>query len=429
MIRYGRRYDVIPVVKGVVEDDLPGKPFIERLTHLPLDFVRFVDNLCQDLETRFGHCFRSSAACIIDGIERRPAPRTRNLGEEAVLDGIELGAVRRIVHDEDFQANAVSKIHKVLLDDTVSAGVGSATVAEDDEHLGIRVEMLHVAVPDTLYVFTYKLRGVVAGANGKVSGVVRQVIDAVRHNRAVGEGLEVMVEGLGRGSAVHLPATLEVADHLLLLGIDADDGDTRLDAAALSGANLHELGVPVLRLAQRQALGERPSPESRGLEHLPYYIFRHIMPTRKELTTNLLDTEVEPDDTLVLRKACQVAGDDVVEGRQPFRMLVGFPFRSAAGHPLPAIGRGYMVQKFKNCFGNGVGRTAKSLAYSLYRASCGARCLACNKMPSVAFFECAKVLHFRLANLYWRFLLQSCNYLLFNYKDTKISPVILYLKC
>jgi hypothetical protein len=50
-------------------------------------------------------------------------------------------------------------------------------------------------------------------------------------------------------------------------------------------------------------------------------------------------------------------------------------------------------------------------------------------MPSVAFFECCKVLLFHLANLYWRFLLHHCNDLEINHKDMKIFPVILYLKC
>ena len=88
-----------------------------------------------------------------------------------------------------------------------------------------------------------------------------------------------------------------------------------------------------------------------------------------------------------------------------------------------------MVEKFKNPFGNGIRRTSKSLAYIPYRASFGARRLACNKMPSFAFFECCKVFFFRLANLYWSFLLHQCNGLEINYKDTKIPPVILHLKC
>ena len=35
------------------------------------------------------------------------------------FDGVELGALRRIVHDEDPNAKAVGKIHEVLLEDTV----------------------------------------------------------------------------------------------------------------------------------------------------------------------------------------------------------------------------------------------------------------------------------------------------------------------
>ena len=429
MIRYGRRYEVIPFVERVVEDDLSVEPFLERHMHLPLGFKHLVYNLRKDFQSLLCHGICRPAAGIGDGEERHSTPRACYLGEEAVLDGVELGAVGRVVHDEDFQAGAVGEVHEVLLDDAVPAGVGPAPVAEDDEHPRVRIEGFQVAVPDTLYVPAHELGGVVAGAYREIARVVGHVVDAVRHNHAFGKGPEVVVECLGCGGAVHLPVPLEVADHLLLLGVHADDGDSCLHAGGLRRVDLHKLGIPVLHFAQREALRERPPLEPRSHNHLPHDISGHVMPTLKELSANLRDADAEPDNAFILRKTRHVPGNNVVERSHPFGMLVGFPFRSAARHALFAVGWDNMVEKFINPFGNGIWRTSESLAHCPYRASVGPRRLACNKMPSVAFLKCRKVFHFRLANLYWRFLLHQCNDVVINYKDTRISPVILCLKC
>jgi hypothetical protein len=50
-------------------------------------------------------------------------------------------------------------------------------------------------------------------------------------------------------------------------------------------------------------------------------------------------------------------------------------------------------------------------------------------MSSLPFIKRHKERKFFFFEPYWGFLLQSCNYLCFNYKDTKIFPVINCLKC
>ena len=292
MRRYGRRYEVVPIVERLVENDLFGEPVVERLAHFPAGFIRFFDDFSQYFQPLFRHGVRGASASVGHGEERRSAPGAGYVGEEAVLDGVELGAVRGVVHDKDSHSDAVGEIHEVLLDDSVSAGVGAAPVAEDDEHRRVRVEALQVSVPYPLDVVADEAGGVVAGANREVARVVCQVVDAVWHNHAVGESLEVVVESLGRGRAVHLAVPLEVADHLLLLGVHADDGDSRLEAGPLSRVNLHELGIPVLRLAQRQALDERPAPEPRSGKHLPDDIVGHVVPALKEQSSYLRYGEV-----------------------------------------------------------------------------------------------------------------------------------------
>lgn len=361
MRRYVRRYDIVPVVEGFVEDDLCSEPVLERVKQLSFGFIRYVDNLRKYLQPLFGLGVCSPAASVGEGVERRSAPGAGYLGEETVLDGVELGAVGRVVHDEYLQADAVGEVHEILLEDAVPAGAGAAPVAEDDEHPCVGVELLQVAVPDTADVPVHELGGVVAGAYRRVARVVRQVAYAVRNDHAFGEGPEVVVEGLWGGRAVYLSVTLEVAERLLLLGVHADDGYPRLDAGCLRRAYLGELGVPILHLAQRQALGERPPLEPRRFEH------------------------------------------------------------------LSADGRRNMVEKFSDPLADSVRGASEGLAHRSYRAALGACRLACNKKHSLAFVKRAKVLLFRLANLYWRFLLYQCNVLKINYKDTK-NLQLFYIK-
>ena len=69
-----------------------------------------------------------------------------------------------------------------------------------------------------------------AGANGEVTSVVGDVVDAVGHNRTRRERREVVFIGLRGRRAVDQPLSLEVSDHLLLLGVNADDGDSGFQA-------------------------------------------------------------------------------------------------------------------------------------------------------------------------------------------------------
>lgn len=130
--------------------------------HLPFGFIHLVHNLRKDFQALLCHGIGCPAAGISDGEERGSTPRVGYLGEEPVFDGVELGAVWRVVHDENPYAYAVGKVHEVLLEDTVSAGVGAAAVAEDDNHFGMRVEPFQMAVPYTLYVLAHELGSVVA---------------------------------------------------------------------------------------------------------------------------------------------------------------------------------------------------------------------------------------------------------------------------
>ena len=98
MIRYGRRNAVVPIMERIVEDDLISESDEERLIHFPFGFIHLVHNLSKDFQTFLCHGICSPAAGISDGEEWSSAPRAGYLGEEAVFNGVELGAVGRVVH-------------------------------------------------------------------------------------------------------------------------------------------------------------------------------------------------------------------------------------------------------------------------------------------------------------------------------------------
>lgn len=159
-------------MEGLVKDNLFGEPFLERFAHLSLGLVHLVHNGGDDLEACLGYRFGGSSAGVGHGEERCAAPGTCDLGEEAVFDGVELGAARRIVHNKDFQSKPVDQVHEVLFDDMVPTGVGTAPVTEDYEHLCVRIEFAKVFSPDSFYVLAHELGGVVAddGDSGLQTG-------------------------------------------------------------------------------------------------------------------------------------------------------------------------------------------------------------------------------------------------------------------
>ena len=105
MIRYGRRYEIVPVMESLVEDDLFSESVLERHTHLPAGLICFVNNLGKDLQSRSCRGVCCPAAGVCDGVG------TRYLREVPVLDGVELGTVRRVVHDKDFHPEVQPRRH------------------------------------------------------------------------------------------------------------------------------------------------------------------------------------------------------------------------------------------------------------------------------------------------------------------------------
>ena len=420
---------VIPFVEFGVEYDATCENLLISVGDFPACFVGLIDDTGEHLQSGIGYGFRSPFASVLDREKRMSAPRSGYLGEGPVFNRVVLGAVGRVVHHDKPQSDSVGERDEVLLDDVVGAGIGPAAVTENDEHIGLRIEGLEMLIPAGFDIVADKLGGVVAGADGEVSRVAGDVIDSLRDNGPLGEGGEVVVKSLRRGCAEYGPLALEVADKFLLLGVDADNRNAEFNAQLLDSTDFLELLVPAIDFAHRDILAERPRLESALLDEPADVVFGNVCSASGKLPSDFWSLDVEPDRALVRRVACHMLGHYFHKAVPPFRMLGYFVFRTASWLAGSAGARTCFLTKFANSLANRLCGNFKKLAQRLYRKALGPDRLARNKKPSLTFIECHKECYFLFFKPYWGFLLQFCNYLEFNYKNTKISPVIYYSKC
>ena len=420
---------VVPFVEFMVEDNAAGECLPIPVGDFPACFVDFLDHTGEHFQSGVGHGFRSPFTGIGDGEKWITAPGVRYLGEKPVFDGVVLGAIRGIVHDDNPQPDSVGERDEILLDDVMGAGIGAAAVAKNDNHFGIGIEMSEMLVPAGFDVVADKLGGVVAGADGEVPRVAGNVVDPVRDNDAVGERGEVVVKGLRSGCAEYGPLALEVADRLLSLGVDADNRNAGFDTNPLDGADFLELLVPPLDFAHRDILAERPRPEPVFPDEPADVIFGNVYSAAGKLPSDSGSIDIEPDRALVHRVACHMLGHYSHKAFPPFRMLGYFVFRTASWLADSAVAGTRFLTKFTNSLAYRLCGNFEKLAQRLYRKAVGPDRLACNKKPSLPFIECHKECFFLFFKLYWEFLLQLCNCLEFNYKNTKIFPVVYCLEC
>ena len=421
--------EIVPFVKIIVEDDASGESFRIVVGDLPACFVDFVDNSGKHFQSGLGHGVGGSLAGISHGKQRYPAPGSGYLGEEAVLDGVVLGAVWRVMHHDNPHADSVGEAYEILLHDMVGAGVGAASVTENHENPRIGIEGAEMVVPAVLDVVAHKLGSVVASADGEVSSVVGDVVDAVWHYSPFGERGEVVVEGLGRRCAEHSPLSFEVADKLFLLRVDTDNRNAVLHTHLPDTTDFLKLLVPALDLAHGYVLAERPRLESVLPDKPAHMVFGDFDTPPEERFSYIRCLDIEPHGVLILRVASHMLAHYIHKTLLPFRMLCNFILGTAASLAHSARFDALRGSDFTNSLAYRPCRDSERRAQWLYRKTIVPDRLARNKMSSLPFIKRHKERKFFFFEPYWGFLLQSCNYLCFNYKDTKIFPVINCLKC
>ena len=166
---------------------------------------------------------RSGSMTVWRAEERLAAPVARDEAEQAVLDLVPLARAGREVADLDLKAGLVGQALQLGLPQPGAVAVGAAAVGGDRQRRGLRVARRAELLPPALDRGDRELGGVVVDPDADPALVVGEVVDAVGDRLAQFLVFEVVGADLDRVAlgAPLAPAVLEVADQLLLLGVDA----------------------------------------------------------------------------------------------------------------------------------------------------------------------------------------------------------------
>src|SRR4051794_6881917 len=165
--------------------------------------------------------------------EDHPEARPGHMGEEPVLDRVVLRAVRRIVRHPDLEPQPIGQPLQLLLEDVPRGAVAPAAVAEHQQLRRTGIGRPPVALPPRRQAVAGQLAGVVAGVQVDEAPVEPHVVDPVGDHRARTHAAEVVVVDLDGALRLDHPPAVEVADQLLLLGVDADHRQSGRQVLAL----------------------------------------------------------------------------------------------------------------------------------------------------------------------------------------------------
>ncbi len=147
------------------------------------------------------------------------------------------------------------------------------------------------------------------------------VVDAMRDNLPIRECGEVVVKRLERTIGQSLLLTFEVPQHLLLLGINADDGKAYTRSLLANGSDLFELFVPVFHILHGQVLIEGTPPKSKGIKDLPDKVAGDVISEGGEFAHDLSDAQGYPYHILILRETCGMRFNNLHNCLRPLGML------------------------------------------------------------------------------------------------------------
>ncbi len=185
----------------------------------------------------------------------------------------------------------------------MGAGVRAAPVAQQQQRVGLGVIELQVLDPHAAQVVTDELGGVAAGAQGHVALVGVDVVDAVRHDSAVREAGKVVVVDPAGTRRVALARPVEVAQHLLLLGVDAQHGQVLIGEGRTVAADFLELLVALLNLFHIVHFQQLAFLIAAHTKHLGDVVAADLQAFAGQQGHDLTAVEVGPLHPVVLRKA------------------------------------------------------------------------------------------------------------------------------
>src|SRR5205823_2941466 len=188
--------------------------------------------------------------------------------EHAMFDAVPLAGARWMVGDGDGQAGPVGELLQLDLPEPDAGAVGAAAVGGDQQTLGLGVALATHAPPPAADALDGEAGGVVVDADTDPALVGGDVVDAVGHGAALAADDEVVhAHLLGAALAAQLAAgILEIADQLLLLGVDGDGRLAASPEALDRSVDVLELRVAVGMLGSFAGLGVGLQAEAEVLQ-------------------------------------------------------------------------------------------------------------------------------------------------------------------
>lgn len=250
------------------------------------------------------------------------------------------------MNDKKPDIQFVGNVYKILLDDSVRGGVGPSAITQDNAGTSIEVLLLEIFSPDSRNAVADKLGSVMADSQRHVAYIPGNIIDAVRNNLTVGEGGEVIVKGLERPVGQRLSLPFKVPEHLLILGVNANDGKSNRLGFFADGRDTLELFISVLDLLNGKVPIEGTFPKANGVKDLTDDVAGDVVSHSEKFTHDLSDTQGDPHHILILREACRMQFYDLHDSLRPLRMLGKHALPASTRSANTAVTRTFSGDKF-----------------------------------------------------------------------------------
>src|ERR1022692_671686 len=241
---------IVEFGKNLVKYELHGFP--KSFSDFSSCFVDLVEDVHDDLEACFRGCLGHVILGLLDAFQDDSLAGTRHMRKQAVFDGIVLGTVGRVVSHANRDSHAVHQRLQVFFEQVLRSAVAAAAVALQQKFPRPRIRLATLGSPPLKDAVAGKRAGVVTGAEIEVSSIPLEVVNAVRNHGAFGKGEKVMVKDLAAFGGEEPSLAIKQAEHLLFLGVDADDRVGRIQERLLVRIENVELLMPVLVLTHGQ---------------------------------------------------------------------------------------------------------------------------------------------------------------------------------
>ena len=148
---------VVPLGQEVVEEDF--HVLFESLGTLAAGVVDLVENVHGHLQAGAGGGLFHQALDDLDRVEDHALAGAGHMREQAVLDGVVLGTVRRVVGHADFQPQTLSQLLQFLLEHMTAGAVGAAAIAQEQQPPGLRILLAALGGPPPFEAVTGEFAG------------------------------------------------------------------------------------------------------------------------------------------------------------------------------------------------------------------------------------------------------------------------------